>query len=87
MLSIRLYGTEKLRTVKYIQTNAICVSPVFCRAELVSPDRDHLRSGHLQLHCGGPPLPPGPLQEAAQRVADPGGLQGAVPHRGQVTGV
>lgn len=58
---------------------------MFCGAELVSPDRDHLRSGHLQLHRGGPPLPAGALQEAAGRVADAGRLQGALAHRGQVT--
>lgn len=62
-----------------------CVFPVFCWAELVSPDRDHLRSRHLQLHGGGPPLPSGSLQEAAGGGAHAGGLQGALAHRGQVT--
>lgn len=42
-------------------TSFLCVSAVLCRAELVSPDRDHLRSGHLQLHSGRPPFPTGPL--------------------------
>lgn len=47
---------------------------------MVPPDRDHLRPGHLQLHCGGPSVSPGSLQEAAGCVPDAGGLEGAVPH-------
>lgn len=58
---------------------------MFCGAELVSPDRDHLRSSHLQLHCGGPPLPAGALQETAGSVAYAGRLQGAFTHRGQAS--
>lgn len=59
----------------YFKTHLLLVCvflSVFCGAELVSPDWDHLRSGHLQLHRGGPPLPTGALQEAAQRAADAG---------------
>lgn len=53
---------------------------VLRRAEMVPPDRHHLRPGHLQLHSGGPSLPSGSLQEAAGCVAHAGGLEGAVPH-------
>lgn len=84
-----LLDVRQLRSVKTgisrLMSSCLCVLPVFCRAELVSPDRDHLRSGHLQLHSGGPPLPPGSLQEAARCVADAGRLQGALARRGQVT--
>lgn len=51
---------------------------------MVSPDRYHLWSRHLQLNSGGPSLPSGPLQEAAWCVTDAERPEGAVAHRGQV---